>query len=63
MGTKNIYMVPHEREHTYVHTDRHCDPMTESAQWADSVKIPKPKKLLWETDCRIIYLPYNFFRI
>ena len=27
------------REHTYVHTYGHYDSMTESAQWADSVKI------------------------
>ena len=27
------------RGHTYIQIDGHCDSMTESAQWADSVKI------------------------
>ena len=29
------------RGHTYIHGDGHRDSMTESAQWADSVKIRK----------------------
>ena len=28
----------HTDRHTDGHTDGHCDSMTESAQWADSVK-------------------------
>ena len=30
--------------HTYIHTHGHCDSMTESAQWADSMKRRRKKK-------------------
>ena len=33
--------------HTYIHTDGHCNSMTESAQWADSVKKLLVKKNFW----------------
>ena len=38
MGEKDIKMAVHKRGHTNRHTDGHRDSMTESAQWADSVK-------------------------
>ena len=34
--------------HTYIHTRGHRDSMTESAQWADSVKMHKKALLLPE---------------
>ena len=38
---------------TYIHTDGHCDSMTESAQWADSVKTE-----IWDS-----LLPMNLYSV
>ena len=56
------------RGHTYIHTDGHCDSMTESAQLADSVKRSKEvltnyvqrKNRSWEVEKVLFSIPGHY---